>query len=82
MAANAGCGSAFESIPNVAGSAFEVRVHSGQCEAGKLQVIETNSKPIVETVALLARSRKASQHMAWPGSRLIVLCVAGVTRGA
>ena len=60
VAAAAGGGSTFESISRVAGGAVKACMHACQREAGELQVIEANSKPVIETVALLAGGRKTS----------------------
>jgi len=60
VAAAAGCGSSLESISRVAGGAVKARMHASQGEAGELQVIEAHAKPVVETMALLARGRKTS----------------------
>ena len=63
VATHAGRGRSFEVVAHMACCALERRVHSGQGEAGVLQVVELNSKPVIEPMALLAGDRKACCRM-------------------
>ncbi len=64
-----------EMVLRVTSCAFKRRVHSRQRVARVLQVIESDAKPVVETVALLARSREPGRNMAGRAGRLKILRV-------
>lgn len=58
------CRRALKFAADVAGSTLQIRMRSGQSEAGEFQVIELRVVPCVESVARLAGARKVQLHVA------------------
>lgn len=71
-------GCTFEFVANVAGRTVQRGMHSGEREAGVLQMIEGHPKPVVHLVALITGRRKTCRHMTRTGCPLIVLGMAGI----
>lgn len=69
----------FELVADVAGGAFQRRMHASERKAGVLQVIEAHSEPTVEVVALIASCRKSCTGVNGSCGRLKVDRMAGIT---
>lgn len=78
MATHTVGGSAFEFVADVAGGAFERGMYASECESGVLQVIEVDSEPTVEVVALIASSRKPCAAVDRARGRLEIYRMAGI----
>ena len=62
----------------VASSAIESGMHSGESEAGHLQVIEFRAQPGIDGVALLTLDRKVRGHVVGSGGLSICILVTGI----
>ena len=80
MARVAGCRGAFEPVVDVARDAVERGVHSGECKASQLEMIEFGPKPVVHGVAAFAGDGKTRSNVI-EGGGFEVLLMAGVAGG-